>query len=124
MAAFTPDFNFEEFFSFDSVNGSSTILPFPAPKTTPRGANSNIPLSDGAPSGDVFSTETRTATTVGTETTRETETTQSRVNSDLLSRWLVRIAVVLLGFIFVAVGLTMFKPGQTIAVNVKDAVAG
>lgn len=121
--AWSPDFNFETDFSFDAVNGMGTILPFPKGGTSPRSANSSIPLADGAPTGDVFATETRTATTVGTETTRETETTQSRVNSDLLSRWLIRIVVVLLGFIFVAVGLSMFKSGQTIAVKVKEAVA-
>jgi len=42
----------------------------------------------------------------------------------LVSKWLIRGTVILLGFIFVAVGLSMFKTGQAITVKVKQAVQG
>lgn len=80
-----------------------------------------IPSLGASPGDVVVSSEKTTETTVGTETTRKTSETQRTVNTALWTDWLVRGVVILLGFVFVAVGLTMFKPTAGI---VKEAVPG
>lgn len=88
-----------------------------------------LPDISGAPStarsvgaGGTQELSREVTTKVGTDT--GTETTTKNVNTSLIAKWGVRVVVIVLGFIFVAVGLTMFKPAQAITVKVKEAVAG
>lgn len=77
-------------------------------------------VSDGSPkeTPNTVSTERTTSRTVGTETTSTTTTTTQTVNQGFLSGWLTRIVVIILGFIFVAIGLYLFGgAGQQIVVK-------
>jgi hypothetical protein len=102
--------------TFAPMTGSAS--PIPAPSPSPASFSDRF---TGAPASgpDTIGTETTKRTTVGTETTTTTETTTSNVNQSFLGSWLTRIAVILLGFIFVAVGLTMFRTNQSVLQVVK-----
>lgn len=78
------------------------------------------PLSDAPLGNDVISREKSTTVKAGTDTGTETETKESRVNTGLVSTWVVRGTVIILGFIFVAVGLTMFATGKSATIIVKQ----
>lgn len=107
------------------VDIAKTFNPIPSDALKGFDIDFNSFLNVGSPSNpnDVVvsseKTKTTTAGTSGVETTQSE--TKKVVNTDIVSSWLVRGVVVLLGFIFVAVGLTMFKSGDSVTVVMKNA---
>lgn len=115
--------------AFGDVAGaiaSGTFDPQGSNFTDFRGSVS-MPSSLGAGSAealgpDVISSEKSKTVSVGTDSYTQTEEKQNRINTPLISQWLVRGVVILLGFIFVAVGLAMFGTGKSATVVIKEAV--
>lgn len=113
--------NWLGFETFDALTGNRLASGTFGNRTSPQPVIPS-PTNIGTMASDVLSTERTTEATVGTETTTTTSTTENKVNTSLVSAWIVRGVVILLGFIFVAVGLSMFRTGQSATVVVQRAV--